>query len=68
MENRGSIEREGNIRDKFSPLKNNGAILLSKLNTTIKNIILFHANQVISHLCFFNDKVEYPILFTGWSI
>ena len=28
---------------------------------TIKNIILLHAVQVISHLCFFNDKVEYPI-------
>ena len=38
-----------------------GLSLLYK-SGTIKNIILLHAVQVISHLCFFNDKVEYPIL------
>ena len=38
-----------------------GLSLLYK-SGTIKNIILLYADQVISLLCFFNDKVEYPIL------
>ena len=54
------MEERGLSNDKWCHLQQRLSLLHK--SGTIKNIILFHANQVISHLCFFNDKVKYPIL------
>ena len=59
-EGKCSTEERGLSNDKWCHLQQRLSLLHK--SGTIKNIILFHANQVISHLCFFNDKVEYPIL------
>ena len=58
-EEKCSTEERGLSNVKWCHLQQ-GLSLLYK-SGTIKNIILLHAVQVISHLCFFNDKVEYPI-------